>query len=374
MPECATYSRFVIPRAEGKQGELHRMYVVDSEEVVFGCRAGLSEAVRRMAGAGARHLMLIATCIPELIGEDLEGMLREIRGQVPARLTFVFMGHFKCNSHPQGYWKTFAALGGFMEARKRDPQRVNVLGQGPGKDPLPPPALLDVLERKGFHLRFLGLGTSLEDFLEAPDAALNLVLSPLTEPLAVLMETAFGIPQVGLHNVYGIDAIDRAYDSIAEKLESPWDDAFREERQRALRWQERLAAKLNGLCGVFGPLGTLMPVPLAVYLAGFGFRPLLLHMEEFYPADSGYAQELNALGFDPPVCHMVNFRRDLALVEAMAADLWLGQMPGKGKIPSLPGIPGLSAQFGYERICRLGELMLNVPDRRPDRQPGQKEN
>jgi hypothetical protein len=109
-----------------------------------------------------------------------------------------------------------------------------------------------------------------------------------------------------------------------------------------------------------------MPIPLASYLAGFGFRPLLLHMEEFYPADTGYARELNALGFDPPVCHMVNPRRDLALVEAMAADLWLGQMPGKGKIPSLPGIPGLSAQFGYERICRLGEMLLNVPARKPD--------
>jgi nitrogenase molybdenum-iron protein alpha/beta subunit len=374
MPECATYSRFVIPGPEGKQGELHWMYVLDADEVIFGCRAGLVEALRKTAAAGARYLMIIATCVPELIGEDMDGILREA-GEIPARLAFVFMGHFTCNSYPQGYWKTFAALGSFMEAKKREARRVNVLGPGPGEKQAMP-GLLCLLERQGFRLRFLGQGSSLEDFLEAPDAVLNLVLSPLTGPLALTMEDRFGIPWVGLHDVYGIAAIDRAYDAIAEKLESAWGDAFREERQKACAWQERLAGRLKGLGAVFAPMGTLMPLPLAVYLAGLGLRPLLLHIEEFYPADTGYAQELQALGFDPPVCHMANYRRDMALVEGMSPALCLGQLPGlpprqapgKGKIPSVPGIQTLSAQFGYERICRLGEMVLKVPPpaRRPD--------
>jgi hypothetical protein len=362
MPECATYSRFVIPRPEGKQGELHWMYVLDGGEVVFGCRAGLIEAIRQMAGAGARYLMLIATCVPELIGEDIEGMLREI-GDV--RLSFIFAGHFKCNSYPSGYWKTFAALGSFMEARKRDPRTVNVLGQGPGEGT---PDLLCLLERKGFRLRFLGQGSSLERFLEAPDAALNLVLSPLTDPLALMMEENFGIPRLGLHNLYSIAAIDGAYGFIAEKLGISWDGSFREERRKALLAQEQLAGRIGGLGGVFAPMGTLMPLPLAVYLAGLGLRPLLLHMEDFYPADTAYAEELKALGFDPPLCHMANPRRDMALVESMSADLWLGQMPGKGKIPSVPGIQNLGARFGYERICRLEEMLAKAL--RPERGEG----
>jgi hypothetical protein len=367
MPECTTYSRFVIPRAEGKQGELHRLYVLESREVVFGCRAGLTEAVRQMAGAGARYLMIIATCVPELTGEDMEGMLREM-GEVPARLSFVFTGHFKCNSYPQGYWKTFRALGSFMKAKKRDPRRVNVLGRGPGENQAMP-ALLGLLEQKGFRLRFLGQGAPVEHFVEAPDAALNLVLSPYTGPLAAMMAESFGIPSVALHDVYGIAAIDRAYDAIAEKLGSPWGDAFRGERQEALLWQERLAAGINGLRGVFAPLGAVMPLPLAVYLAGFGFRPLLLHLEEFYPADTGYAEELRALGFDPPVCHMVNYQRDTALLEALSPDLCLGQVPGRGKIPSVPGIQNLYARFGYERVCRLGETILTAAPQ-PDQKGG----
>jgi hypothetical protein len=379
MPECTVYSRFVIPWPEGKRGELHWMYVLDAGEVVFGFREGLTEAVRRMAGEGARYIMLILTCVPELIGEDMEGMLREIRREIrqesprdtpqenpePVRLSFVFMGHFKCNSYPRGYWKTFSALGDFMEPRKRDPRAVNVLGGGPGEERLPPPDLIPLLQRKGFRLRFLSPASPLEDFLEAPDAALNLVLSPLTDPLALMMEGSFGIARVALHNLYDIAAIDRAYGVIAEKLGISWGDTFAGVRQEALRSQEQIARGMKGLRCVFAPMGSLMPIPLAVYLAGLGVRPLLMHIEDFYPADIDHGKELNALGFDPPVCYMANYPRDLGVVESLAPDLCLGSLPGGGRIPSVPALENCCAQFGYERICGLRRLLSGGPDVSP---------
>jgi nitrogenase molybdenum-iron protein alpha/beta subunit len=340
------------------------MYVLDGHEVVFGCQAGLCAAIRSMAAAGAKYIMVLATCVPELIGEDIEGILREIREQVPVRLTVAFMGHFKGNSHPRGYWETLKALGNFMEPGERNPRRVNLLGQPPGDDP-GPAGLFRLLEGEGICLRFLGPGSSLEDFLEAPDAALNLVLSPVAEPLALMMEKNFGIPPVYLHKLYDPGTIDRAYGLIAETLDLRWDDPFAAERQRALLLEQEAAERMSGLRGVFGPIGLTMPIPLAAYLARLGLRPLLLHIEDFYPSDIGHAGELKALGFDPPVCHMANLERDIALVENLAPDLCLGTLPAGGAIRTLPGVQGLYGQFGYERTSSLLEMILNALNRPP---------
>ena len=47
MPECTTHSRLFSPYPEGEKGELHWLYALDSREVVFGCRDGVMEALKK---------------------------------------------------------------------------------------------------------------------------------------------------------------------------------------------------------------------------------------------------------------------------------------------------------------------------------------
>lgn len=359
-PECVTYSRIVLSNAAVTPGEQHWMYVLDASEVVFGCRKGLMDALQAMDQAGAKAVLLIATCVPELIGEDIEGLVREAQPKLSARLIPVMMGHFKCNSFPSGSWKTLQAIGTLMEPKATRQQVINVMGRSPDEKIIPLPPILRAMQQQGFSLRCLAPGASLDDFLAAPDAVLNLVLSPFMDPLATAMEQSFGIPAFRLHNVYAAAEIDTLYAAIANKLGIQWGNEFNREQLEALSLQEQARKRLNGcryICAHIGPVRTM---PLAVFLAAMGMEPVLLHLEEFWPDDKNWAEALHAFGYDPLVCHMVNSGADAPLLESLAPDLCLGDLIGaKVRIPCVPYLSDLYGMSGYERTNSLLKKLLH---------------
>lgn len=359
--ECGTYSRNVVYKSKHRDSGLHWVYVLDSNEVVFGCRKGLIETIKAMDEAGAKAIMLILTCVPEVIGEDAEGIVHELQPKVGAQLSFVQMGHFKCNSHPSGFWKTLAAFGSFMQAATTNPCQINVLGRSPEEDHIPMPMLLTVLEEKGFSLRMLAPKSEMKDFVSAPNARLNLVLSPYMNPLAERMEDEFGVPFFSLHDIYSIAQWDELFQNLADALSVDFGDTFTAHRTKALRLEEQAKATFEGVSYVTTPRNTLMPLPLASYLAEFQMKPLLLHIEEFYPDDRRHAKTLLEQGENPQLCHMVNDQADAAVLERLQPGIAFGEIyEGTGKIPAVSYLYELYGQCGYERTAQLLERMLQT--------------
>lgn len=357
-PECATYGRMAVPQSRGKRGELHWLYVLDANEAVFGCREGLMKALEKMENAGAKAILLIVTCVPELIGEDMEGILHEIQPKLRAKLAFVLLAHFKCNSYPSGFWKTLLAFGELMEGQPKESRTVNVLANVK-KEEDSDSDLPGLLRKEGFQLRFLTSGASLDDFLNASDAALNLVLSPYGQPLADRMERLFNIPYVSLHSLYQVEEIDGAFEKAEDVLRISIQENFQEERQKALCLQETSRDWLCGKRYILADIGQTLPIPLAVYLARFGMEPLLLHAEEFYPDDKGFAKALLEKGYDPPVCHMANPEADSQLISHLSANFCLGFLP-YCPIPCLPELSGLLSGSGYRRTAGLLSTIRNI--------------
>nr|WP_173812911.1 nitrogenase component 1 [Dendrosporobacter quercicolus]NSL48859.1 nitrogen fixation protein NifE [Dendrosporobacter quercicolus DSM 1736] len=360
MPECTTHSRLFNPKPEGRHGELHWLYVLDAQEVVFGCRAGLIDALKKMDKAGAKAILMIITCIPELIGEDIQAIVTEVQPELSARVTFVMLGQFKNISYPPGSWKTMEALAALMDGQKTVSNRVNILGRAPEEEHIPLPSLLPALTRRGLTLRYLAPDAALEDFQSAPDAALNLVVSPFMQPLAAKMEREFGVPYTALHPLYDVESIDKAYTALAERFSFSWGGEFEQERQEALAWQKQAVERLKGLRYAFCPRIDL-PLPLAVYLAGLGMEPLLLHLEEYYPEDKTYAGELSARGHNPWICRMVNVQADLPVLKKLAPDLCFGYLPEPAKtMPCVPDLFDFYGQIGYGRTSQLLKRILSV--------------
>lgn len=360
MPECTTHSRLFNPKPEGRHGELHWLYVLDAHEVVFGCRDGLIDALRKMDKAGAKAILMIATCVPELIGEDIQAIINEVQPELSTRVTFVMLGQFKNISYPPGSWKTMEALGTLMDGKATVSNRVNVLGRAPEEEHIPMPSLLPALTRRGLALRYLAPGSSMDDLQSAPDAALNLVVSPFMQPLAARMEREFDVPYIALHTLYDVESIDRAYTVLAERFGFSWDNAFEKERQEALSLQNQAKERLGGLRYVFCPRIDI-PLPLAVYLTGLGMEPLLLHLEEYYPEDRGYAEELIDMGHNPWICRMVNAQADLPILEKLAPDLCFGYLPEPNKtITCVPDLFDFYGQVGYARTSHLLKRILDV--------------
>ncbi len=359
--ECGTYSRNLVYQSKYKDTSLHWMYVLDANEVVFGCRTGLMEAVREMDAAGAKAIMIIFTCVPEVIGEDAEGLVRELQPTVDARLSFVQMGHFKCNSHPSGFWKTLEAFGAMMEPAETRANVVNILGRSPDEDHIPMPAILEELINRGITLRMLAPKSDMRDFLAAPDAAINLVLSPYMNPLAERMQRELGVPYLSLHEIYAVSEIDAVLQVLADRLNIDWGGVFDTEREEALGLEAEVRDSFSGATYVTTVGCALSPLPLALYLDSFQMSPLLLHIEEFYPDDRRRAKALLGKDQNPLLCHMVNNRADAAVLELLAPGLSFGEiLEGSGSVPAVSYLYETYGQAGYERTALLLRRMLEA--------------
>jgi nitrogenase molybdenum-iron protein alpha/beta subunit len=363
MPECTTHSRPINSGPVGAHGELRWLYVLDEKEVIFGCRKGVIDALRKMDAAGARAIMMIATCVTDLIGEDFDSIIAEIQPELKAKLSYVTMGQFKNFGSPIGTWKTAEAIGAYMEPRETIPGSVNILFMEPWHtrgQAIEYPLIVGALEKRGVPLRSFAAGATLDDFLDAPSAALNLVTTSYTQPLAEQMRKRFGVPYVPLHNAFSVAQVDEAYAMIERELGVDLSEEFRGWRDKAVELEERARRELKGL--TFACMtGVDMPVAFARYLSEFGMEPLLLDVQDFHREDAGYAKTIKERGFDPPVCHIMYRDRDVLIIRDLHPDICFGYIsePVEGlKVAEEMG--DFFGITGYERVVGILSRIFTV--------------
>jgi len=103
------------------------------------------------------------------------------------------------------------------------------------------------------------------------------------------------------------------------------------------------------------------PLSLAFYLNKFNMKPILIHMEEFYPDDRLWAKKLKEIEINPFICHMVNNKADAQVLEKLDADLSFGEIfEGTGKIPCVSYLYEIYGQIGYERTSLLLNRIMNT--------------
>ena len=363
MPECTTHSRRINSGPVGPNGELYWLYVLDEKEVIFGARKGVIDALKKMDAEGARAIMMIATCVTDLIGEDFDSIIAEMQPRMKARLSYVTMGQFKNFAAPIGTWKTAEAIGAFMEPREKEPGSANLLFMEPWPNrdiPIEFPLIVGTLEKKGVKLRNLAAGATLDDFMAAPSAALNVVTTAYTQPLAARMEKRFGIPYVPLHNAFSTAEVDAAYAMIEKTLGISLAGEFDGWRQKALELEERARRELKGIKYVM-MTGVDMPVALAKYLSGFGMEPLLMDVQDFHQEDGGYARVIRENGFDPPVCHIMHRDHDIQIIADLHPDICFGYI--SEPVPGLKVAEEMGDFFGitgYERTVGILSRIFTV--------------
>lgn len=361
MPECSIHSRGMTSLPEGEHGELRWLYVLDADEVIFGCREGVMDALRTMDAAGARAILMIATCVTDLIGEDFEGIIREIQPQLRARLSYVTLGQFKNFGSGAGAMKTAEALGTMMEPRERKPRQVNALLSQPWHSrntPVEYPLIVGALEKMGVSVRRLAAGATLNDYLAAPDAALNLVLTAYDQPLAARMEEKFGIPYAPLHSAFSVAQTDAVYAQIESALGVELKTEFAPWRRKAAELEDRARRELPGLR--FTLLTEVdMPVALALYLTELGMEPLLIHIGDLHREDELYGKKIKALGYDPLVCRIMYQDKDVALIrDALGPDVSFGYL--KEPLEGFPCVEEMGDHFGITGYERTVGILLKL--------------
>jgi nitrogenase molybdenum-iron protein alpha/beta subunit len=216
------------------------------------------------------------------------------------------------------------------------------------------------LREKGIDIRPIAAGMTLNELFDAPDAALNLTLSSYMQPMAAKMEKMHGVPYASLHNAFTVESIDEMYGMISNTFNINWNGVFDAWRNKAAELEQRAKNELKGLKYVILP-GVDMPVAVALYLSNFGMEPMLIHIEDFHPEDAGYAKQLKALGYDPPVCRMMNIDHDIEIVQNMNPDICFGHMPdhitGLNCAEEMGDFFGIT---GYERTAGILSRIFTV--------------
>lgn len=365
MPECATHSRRMTSRPEGEQGEKRWLYTLDANEVIFGCRQGVMDALRSMDAEGAEYILMVATCVTDLIGEDFEAIINELQPQIKAKLTYVALGQFKNFGTTFGTAKTAAALGRLMEPPKEKQDRlVNVLFLDAWRTkgvPMKLPLIVQELEKQGITVRRLTSEATLRDFLDGPDASANLVVSSYMEPLARDMEERFDVPCFDLSRAFHVEDIDAAYKQLSKLLQIDLSDSFTQWRKKALELENRAKRELSGKKFVLIP-EVDVPIALTEYLCDFGMEPILLHLDDLLPADIQAAKKLKKQGIDPYVCRIMNDDHDLPLIrDDLTPDVTFGYL--RNPVPGLATCEEMGDFFGitgYERTVGILSRIFEV--------------
>jgi len=362
--ECGYYSRNIPIASPYADQSLHWTYILDSKEVVFGFRDGIINSIREMDAAGAKIILLLATCVPELIGEDIDSICYEIQPRIKARLLHIPLGNFKCGSYQPGYWKTLKKLGSLTEKASIKTKTVNILGRSVLEEHIPIPEIVSVLRRNQVPLRFLSPDSSLEDFVSAGDAQMSISLSPFMNPLAEYLEKEHDVPFISLHDVYSVKEINEVYTVLENHLELKIIPDMKDLKKEADLLQTQAAMQLKDTSYIMANIGALQPLPLSAYFSELGMSPIMIHMEEYYPSDSKWKESLLARDKNPILCLMFNEHADKTIIQELCPHIVIGDWGGRNqtKPPTLQTMD-FYGQAGYERTISLLNRIITIRGR-----------
>lgn len=276
MPECSFYSRYVMENPVEGTGELHYTYVLDSNEVVFGCREGLIKALEEMERDGAKAIMVIMTCIPALIGEDVKEITETFSLEHNAKAVCIDMAHYKRNGYEAGYYEGYEALGDFCMEKELKPNLVSILGAQKGKEG---EGLKKWLKNNAFELLEIETGFMLEDFLKITSSAFIIVTNIHYLPLANKLKKEYNIPFVFLSGAYSVSEITACYETIKEQLQLkdlPEFVGINELKELEDNIKSQFAGSRFIIPAIIEDV-----LLLTNYLTSLSMKPCVLHIEEY---------------------------------------------------------------------------------------------
>jgi len=171
-------------------------------DVIMGASQKLKDLIRTAdAKFETKTIFVVGTCAADIIGEDLEGICRQVQPEVKARLVPLTAGGFRGNLYDGMDSGLEALLAHIPNLDEKIPNSVNLIAPFASSNPTWWADLAwvrEVLTDLGVEVRsVLAHETPFEDLAKAGAASANIVLShDAGAGLAVKMEKSHGIPWI----------------------------------------------------------------------------------------------------------------------------------------------------------------------------------
>ena len=321
--ECAYYTKHMTLYSQDFGGVDGRCLsvVLDAQNVTFGCAAKVEEAFDELAREyHPKAVFLVTTCIPELIGDDMDAIADGLSQQYDIPVMAVHTEHFKCDNHLPGLERTITACLDMMEPQEVDGS-VNLLGQRMGR--FDTTELCHVLKSAGVKIGMqLPCGCSVDEIRRGPRAKVNIVVNDIAMPLAKKMQRRFGTPYVFFDKYTDPDRILDAYQRLFSYLELPLPEELQGKYRAAKAAVERGREQLKNVTYIYGNT-TFHPFEFNRFMVETGMVPQIIQLSRFTDEDRG---DLEAIlqHHDPYVTKSANIAPLQYIYDVLKPQIYLG--------------------------------------------------
>ena len=323
--ECGFYSKEILKviHPDNYMEAPVYCFALEEPDIVFGCEKKILSLLEYICQKDRPEMIfLISTCVTELIGEDMEGLVQKAAGKIPAKLLYVDADNFKQNSHVDGMSDMTAALSTLIPAWDGLRYGVNLLGDRECN--WQETELGRYLIHRGIPVRaVIPTQTSYRAVEDASRAQLNLVLDSTGLKLARKMET-MGIPYLIFGKYASPERILKAYRAMEAALAlEPETGLDRLARETGESW-DRLAACAGGQRLVYSN-SPLISFDACLMLHRLGFEILACFVISYNDMERELFPELKSSGMDPYMALLTDFRRTEELNAALRPTLYVGR-------------------------------------------------
>ena len=302
--ECSYYTKSLTlsDRYGGINGRCVSV-VLNSHDVTFGSAESMHKAFKEIvAEYRPKCVMLVTTCVIEVIGDDYDAIAEELTKQYSVPVMAVHTEHFKCEDHFPGFERAITACQSIMQPQEGDGS-VNVLGQRFGD--FADTELYTLLQKSGVKIGVqLPSGCTSDDIRHAPAAKVNVVVNDIALPLAQAMQEQFGIPYVYFNRFAAPEKILQAYQHLFASLELPLPSEVNAKFDECKALEQETLPVVQGVPYIFGNT-QYDCFELNSYLCSIGMVPQLIQSNKLRQEHFEDIKGILATT-DPYVCKAAN--------------------------------------------------------------------
>lgn len=320
--ECTYYVKdFAYQRQYGKDN--FYSVVTDKHDITFGCGDKIKDVIVEIDRTiKPKAIMIVSTCVLELIGEDFVSLGSSIQDEVNAKILVVPTEHFKCNSHIPGMERSLEQLVTLMEKCDVDKNSINILGHR--QHGVEDTELMKLLIEEEIHINsVIPSKTTIEELKSAPRAKLNIVTDFVALPMAKRMEIEFGTPYVYFDKHLSVGRIREGYKKIEDALNINILSKLIHKEKELEALMEEAKEILGGKTFIYGNT-PMMALEVTSFLCDLGLEPVLVQIRDLYENDSTYIEEIKTHNYNPYVSRIANIAPMQYIYEQCKPNFYFG--------------------------------------------------
>ena len=319
--ECTYYTKnFAYHRQKGNDSVYS--IALKEKDVVFGAQKKVEKAIKQIIEIeNPDAIMIVTTCVPELIGEDYSSIEYSLSEEVDIPIFVVNTEHFKCNSHIPGMTRALKSLGSSM-SKSEIQDGVNILGHRQAE--VEKTELVKILKDNNIKINtVIPSKCDIEDIKNASSAKLNIVTDMIALDLAKYMKQKFDIDYIYFDKHMNKEIIFKNYEKLGEILGINLNEKLTEERKMYDELSLSLSEILKDKKLIYGNT-PMMAFETVDFLSDLGTIPLFVQVRELYEQDKVFKENLIKKGYNPYISRIANIAPLRHLYDTIGADLYIG--------------------------------------------------